>query len=144
MKIELGTVVQARALGTEVVVDRKPFDRADLAVQRQIEILETESGRRQELVGPTVELVQGRQRCRELAVLAKESLELNPTHKYKVQAFFDAAPVRKKNKLMGLTIYEIKYLKELPSINVAKKNGMVYERTFEFLEMPVAIYRTRF
>jgi FlaA1/EpsC-like NDP-sugar epimerase len=50
---------------------------------------------------------------RELAVLAKESLELHPTRKYKVQAFFDSAPTSKKNKLMGLTIYEIKELKNL-------------------------------
>lgn len=52
---------------------------------------------------------------RELAVLAKEALELNPTKKFKVQAFFDSSPIGKKNKLMGLTIYEIKNLKTLLS-----------------------------
>lgn len=52
---------------------------------------------------------------RELAVLAKEALELNPTKKFKVQAFFDSSPIGKKNKLMGLTIYEIKNLKFLLS-----------------------------
>ena len=30
------------------------------------------------------------------------------------------------------------------SINVAKKNGMVLESEFEFMEMPVAVYRARF
>ncbi len=50
---------------------------------------------------------------RELAVLAKEALELNPTKKFKVQAFFDSSPIGKKNKLMGLTIHEIKSLKSL-------------------------------
>jgi FlaA1/EpsC-like NDP-sugar epimerase len=50
---------------------------------------------------------------RELAVLAKEALELHPTRKYKVQAFFDSSPLSKKNKLMGLTIHEIKSLKAL-------------------------------
>lgn len=50
---------------------------------------------------------------RELAVLAKEALELHPTKKYKVQAFIDSSPSHKKNKLMGLTIYEIKELKNL-------------------------------
>jgi FlaA1/EpsC-like NDP-sugar epimerase len=50
---------------------------------------------------------------RELAVLAKEALELHPTKKYKVQAFFDSSPIGKKNKLMGLTIHEIKDLRNL-------------------------------
>ena len=52
---------------------------------------------------------------RELAVLAKEALELNPTKKFKVQAFFDSSPISKKNKLMGLTIYELKNFKSLLS-----------------------------
>ncbi len=52
---------------------------------------------------------------RELAVLAKEALELNPTKKFKVQAFFDSSPIGKKNKLTGLTIYELKNLKSLLS-----------------------------
>lgn len=50
---------------------------------------------------------------RELAVLAKEALELNPNKKYKVLGFFDTAPIGKKNKLMGLTIYDLKSLKTL-------------------------------
>jgi FlaA1/EpsC-like NDP-sugar epimerase len=45
---------------------------------------------------------------RELAVLAKEALELNSKKKFKVQAFFDSAPLGKKNKLMGLDIYPLK------------------------------------
>lgn len=50
---------------------------------------------------------------RELAVLAKEALELHPTKKYKVLGFIDTAKSSKKNKLMGLTIYDIRQLKNL-------------------------------
>ena len=50
---------------------------------------------------------------RELAVLAKEALELHPTKKYKVTGFIDTPKSSKKNKLMGLTIYDIRELKNL-------------------------------
>ncbi|MBN1339225.1 MAG: hypothetical protein JXA03_07875, partial [Bacteroidales bacterium] len=50
---------------------------------------------------------------RDLAVIAKEALELNPSRKFKVQAFFDSQPRRKKNKLMGLAIHHISDLQNL-------------------------------
>jgi FlaA1/EpsC-like NDP-sugar epimerase len=50
---------------------------------------------------------------KELAVLAREALELNPTKKYRVQAFIDSVDHGKKNKLMGLTIFDIKQIKNL-------------------------------
>ncbi len=50
---------------------------------------------------------------KELAVLAKESIELHPVKKFKVMAFFDAAPLHKKNKLMGLTVYDVNQLETL-------------------------------
>ena len=49
-----------------------------------------------------------------------------------------------KNEVGLDSVISIIHVDNEASINVAKKNGMVYERTFEYLEMPVAIYRTRF
>lgn len=61
---------------------------------------------------------------RDLAVIAKEALELNPNRKFKVQAFFDSQPRRKKNKLMGLLIHPISDLQNL--INKYKVTHVVF------------------
>ena len=42
------------------------------------------------------------------------------------------------------SVISIIHVENEASINVAKKNGMVLESEFEFLEMPVALFRTTF
>ena len=47
--------------------------------------------------------------------------------------------------VVGLdSVISIIHVENEPSINVAKKNGMVLETEFEFMEMPVAVYRATF
>jgi ribosomal-protein-alanine N-acetyltransferase len=47
--------------------------------------------------------------------------------------------------VVGLgSVISIIHVENEASINVAKKNGMVLESEFEFMEMPVAVYRATF
>ena len=48
-----------------------------------------------------------------------------------------------KNELDLDSVISIIHVDNEPSINVAKKNGMVFESKFEFLGMPVALFRTK-
>lgn len=49
-----------------------------------------------------------------------------------------------KNEVGLDSVISIIHIENEASINVAKKNGMVFESEFYFLEMPVALFRTRF
>lgn len=49
-----------------------------------------------------------------------------------------------KNELDLESVISIIHVDNEPSINVAKKNGMVFESEFDFLGMPVALFRTTF
>jgi ribosomal-protein-alanine N-acetyltransferase len=49
-----------------------------------------------------------------------------------------------KNVVGLKSVISIIHVDNEASINVAKKNGMVKESEFEFMEMPVVVYRARF